>query len=145
MTPFHSSITPSAEGPLNDLFLAINFYVSTGDHIGEGVAPDLGGGVLLVQIPYDPKNPDDAADFAKFKARMGEIGREHPSLAFAVRTLGETPGFTIAAFEINEGQMRDLARELVRSCGEAGWGTGKAVIDAHAPDVRAKLLSGEGV
>ena len=140
-----TQITPVAEGPVSDLFLAINHFVSTGDHIGEGVALPEPGGRVLVQIPYDPGNPDDRDDFRRFASRMAEVGAADPSLAFPVRELGRAPGFTVAGFSVPEADCRRLARELVRSGGAEGWGTGKAVIDEHAPDVRAKLLSGEGV
>jgi hypothetical protein len=137
--------TPTAEGPINDLFLAINHYVSTGDLYGEGVALDLGGDLRLVQIPYDPKSADDAEDYRKFSVRLGEILQQHRDLAGPLKTLDRLPRFVIAGFEIDEGRMRDLARELVRHPGSAGWGTGKALIDQHFPSAREKLLSGEGL
>jgi len=41
------------EGPINDLFYAINFYISTGDHIGEGNAAEMEDGQLFVIIPIN--------------------------------------------------------------------------------------------
>jgi hypothetical protein len=41
-----AQLSTVTEGPVKDMVFAINHYVSTGDHIGEGVAMEgLDGGV----------------------------------------------------------------------------------------------------
>lgn len=139
------TIEPRSEGPINDLFLAINHYVSTGDHIGEGVALPEPDGRVLIQIPYDPRNATDAEDFKKFASRMAEIAVADPALKYPVRELGKTPQFAIAGFTIAENKMRRLAKELVRGGGMGGFGSPKGLIDQNFPDARGMLLSEEGV
>lgn len=138
-------LTKLSEGPINDLFLAINHYVSTGDHIGEGVALPEPDGRVLIQIPYNPRNATDADDFKRFASRMAEIAVADPSLQFPVKDMGKTPHFTIGGFVIGQDQMRALARELVRDGGLLGFGSGKRLIDQHFPEARGILLSQEGI
>ncbi len=132
------------EGPVRDMILAINHYVSTGDHIGEGVAMEGEGGGYLFGVPYDPRNPDDRDDARRLRQRLAEIAAAHPGLS--VRTEDHPPagGFSYFVVHVRPELARRLAAELVRSSGDAGWGSGKPRIDKHFPDVRGKILSGEG-
>ena len=52
----------NTEGPINDLFYAVNFYITTGDRIGEGNAAEMEDGQLLVIIPLGKTNAEDQAD-----------------------------------------------------------------------------------
>ena len=48
--------------PLNRLYLAINHYISTGDHIGEGISNDLGSHIQMM-VAVNQANPTDQQDF----------------------------------------------------------------------------------
>ena len=102
-------------------------------------------GGLIFQIPYDAANPDDRDDARRLRARLGEIQAARPDLPCSLEDGGAAGRFVMLLLHVRPEDARRLASALVRSCGEAGWGTGKPLIDEHFPDVRAKLLSGEGV
>ena len=133
------------EGPLNDLVLAINHYVSTGDHIGEGVAMEGADGRYIFTVPYDPAHPDDRADAQRLRLRVSEIAAQYPDLKLEVQEQKLPGKFDYLLLFVSPADVRRLAAELVRSNGDAGWGTSKPLIDEHFPYVRAKILSGEGV
>ncbi len=136
----------STEGPANDMIWAINHYISTGDRLGEGTAMEDDIGDYVFVISYDPKNPDDFADYGRFKRRIAEIVAARRNLRICLVDTGDKQGRFLNAFlHVCPADLRRLAAELVRSCGEAGWGTPKAVIDKHLPGLREKILSGEGV
>lgn len=132
------------EGPLNDLILAINFYISTGDHIGEGMALEGKEGEIIVLVPFDPRHPDDRDDARRLRSRLSEIRAATPNLRVKVTEEKTGSQFDILQVSVSPSDLRPLAAELVRESGAEGWGTCKAVIDENMPEVRAKLLNGEG-
>ena len=133
------------EGPVRDMILAINHYVSTGDHIGEGIALEGLSGDYLFAVPFDPQSADDLADARCFERRLREIVEDQPAILLSVSEQKEPGQFDYLLVSILPSDLRKVAAALVRSAGQAGWGSGKPLIDEHFPDVRAKILSGEGV
>lgn len=132
------------EGAFTDLFLAINHYISTGDHVGEGIAlPDPEDG-LRVLVPYDPDNKTDNEDAVRLQRRVSEI-MDARTMPLAMDHEGRSGKFAVLVILVGEKDARRLAQELVRTPGPGGWGSMKALIDQHFPDVRTKILSGEGV
>ena len=134
-----------SEGPVRDLFLALNHYISTGDHVGEGVAMEDHQGDYLFNIAYDPQNAVDAADYIRFRRRITEIMEAGAIPLMVTEPDGRRGQFLVALLHVKPADVRRLAQELVRSPGAAGWGSMKPLIDEHFPDVRGKILSGEGV
>lgn len=120
-------ITPLIDQPLNRLFFAINHYISTGDHFGEGIAVPEGGRVRVL-IPVNVNLPQDGEDLRAFRSRFEELQSAYET---ALGYMGEEEGFEFWSFLIREDQADALARDLRASPGSLGWGSGKAIIDAH--------------
>lgn len=120
-------LIPSINGPLNRLFFAINCYISTGDHIGEGFATDAGLGKFMILIPVNPKLPPDLKDFAAFRSRFQEIaGRFHTTLEYQ----GLSAGMEIYSFVLAENRVDEMAKVLRECPGPLGWGSQKPRVDA---------------
>ena len=134
----------NTEGPINDLFYAVNFYISTGDHIGEGKAGETEDGHLLVIIPLSKTNAEDQADADRLEQRVMEI-QSSGSVAVTLERHKDTGAFDYLLMKLAAKDARSLACELVRQMGGKGWGTPKREIDKHLPGLREKILSGEGV
>lgn len=134
----------NTKGPINDLFYAINFYVSTGDHIGEGNAGEMEDGRLFVIIPLNNVSADDQADAGKLQQRVSEIQKSR-AVAVTMERHPDNKEFDYLLMELKLADARLLAREMVRQMGGKGWGTPKRDIDKHLPGLREKILSGEGV
>lgn len=125
-------ITPKQNEPLNRLLFAINHYVSTGDHVGEGIALPTGregdpSREQLVMIPVNTKMEQDREDFAAFGARLNELGWE-------LEKMGRDGIFEFYALRIREDEMDALAEKLRERPGQEGWGSMKETIDKHFPD-----------
>lgn len=139
----------NTEGSINDLFYAVNFYISTGDHIGEGKAGETEDGQLLVIIPLSKTNAEDQADADRLEQRVTEIQsadiQSGGAVAVTLEHHKDTGEFDYLLLRLAAEDARPLARELVRQMGGKGWGTPKRDIDKHLPGLREKILSGEGV
>ena len=134
----------NTEGPINDLFYAVNFYISTADHIGAGKAGETEDGQLLVIIPLSKTNAEDQADADCLEQRVTEI-QSGGAVAVTLERHKDTGAFDYLLLKLAAEDARPLARELVRQMGGKGWGTPKREIDKHLPGLREKILSGEGV
>ncbi len=139
-----SATIRNTEGPINDLIYAVNFYISTGDHIGEGNAAEVDDGQLLVIIPLSKTNADDQADANCLQQRVSEI-QGSGAVAVTLERHADTGAFDYLLLKLAVSDARPLARELVRQMGGKGWGTPKRDIDKGLPGLREKILSGEGV
>ena len=134
----------NTEGPISDLFYAVNFYITTGDRIGEGNAAEAEGGELLVIIPLGKTNAYDQADADRLEQRVREI-QSAGAVAVTLERHADTGAFDYLLLKLAVKDARLLARELVREMGGKGWGTPKHTIDRHFAGLREKILSGEGV
>ena len=153
----------NTEGPINDLFYAINHYISTGDHLGAGTALETEDGGLLVVIPVNKANPDDLADADKFEQKIAEL---HNALSPEKKAVSNGvdlfPGVELSSglelsrhtgngafdyllLKLALRDARPLACALVRFPAAPGWGTCKVDLDRGLPGLRQKILSGEGV
>lgn len=126
-------ITPLQKTPLNRLFFAINHYVSTGDHFGEGIGvpeSDPAFGLVRVLIPVNRHMAQDQADFRCLQSKFDELAAAGE---FPVRLehMGTEGLFDYWSFVVPTFRMDALADELRRAPGPAGWGSGKAIIDQH--------------
>lgn len=112
--------------PLNRLFFAINHYISTGDHIGEGIAMPAGSGNVKIIVPVNRYIQADRDDIEKLRSKFEEIGDK---FHVYLEKIGEDGRFDYWSFNVHESRMDDLARELRRAPGPAGWGSCKTIID----------------
>jgi len=123
-------ITPLRGTPVNRLFLAINHYVSTGDHFGEGMALPLAApaGVLRFVIPVNRAMEQDLEDFDRFRARFEQLA---PKYKTELEDQGAEGLFHMWTFDLPERLVDRLARDLRAAPGPLGWGSPKSVIDEH--------------
>ena len=134
----------NTEGPINDLFYAVNFYISTGDYIGEGKAAETEDGQLLVIIPVSKINADDQADADRLEQRVTEV-QYSGTVTVTLERHRDAGAFDYLLLKLAVKDARPVARELVRQMGGKGWGTPKRNIDQYFAGLREKILSGEGV
>lgn len=137
----NSNVTSSAKGPLNQLFMAINHYISTGDKIGEGISlikrqqqfstgePAAYDRVQIL-LAVNDTNPTDRVDFTKFVSRFKEL---QALFSTTLEALPQMPGFKCYSFTIKYGQCEELARELTKQPGALGWGSMKSLLEKHFP------------
>lgn len=119
-------IKPLTGGPINRLFWAINHYVSTGDHIGEGVATQRDGAWVLCILVYYKKE-QDCRDIAALRSRLSDSGLPRHELAYGGK-MGEVEIWNLIVADVD---VLPLADALVSAPGALGWGSGKAVIDRY--------------
>lgn len=121
-----SKIKAVSKTSINKLFWAINHYVSTGDHISEGVSEDLGDSILVL-LPVNPDLPVDMQDFERFRARLDELGEK-------IDGPFESVGFLLYTWQVAKSDTNKFARLLTEKPGPLGWGSMKETIDAHTWD-----------
>ena len=130
---------PVTNTALNQLFLAINHYVSTGDHIGEGIAlphsPSqnrpglpLPTDVLQILMPCNTEDKLDISDFEKFKSRFLELQDTFKTKLEEGKPNGK---FRLYFFLLRFGDCQALSQALMEKPGPLGWGSPKAIIDAN--------------
>lgn len=135
------NVTFFSDKPLNRLYFAINHYVSTGDHIGEGVSMPEGpqrhptgephpDDKIRIVILVNSTNPTDIADFEKFQSRFSQIA---PRFKTQLMHAGKQQHFLVKEFVIRYGQADELARALTEEPGPLGWGSMKDLIEKHFP------------
>ena len=123
-------VTPLLKTPVNRLFFAINHFVSTGNHIGEGIALPVGSKIRML-IPVNTVMTQDLQDFAAFRSRFLELA---PRFALTLTGPENNGLFDIYYFDIEPGRMDELAQELRKKPGPKGWGSSKKVIDQYKWD-----------
>lgn len=124
----------SVEGtPENRLIFAINHYVSTGDHFGEGIFFEKGNQTVFA-LPVNAKNPTDLDDFQKFKSAIDALSLDSVELVVAEST-GAGSRFLMHELHVDSEAIPSLADQLMDSPGPEGWGSPKAIIDEHDWDL----------
>ena len=118
-------IDTTRRGPLNTLFLAINQYISTGDHIGEGIALPSGKNLDVV-IAVNKTDPTDQEDFKKFRARIAEIIEPLVTLNKDSRSDAR---FDYWILQLKERDLPKLTQALIDQEGPLGWGSPKPLAD----------------
>lgn len=112
--------------PLNDLFFAINHYVSTGDHVGEGVAHEIDRHRVRVLIPVRKACALDQQNFARFRERFDELAED---FCTSLSLHPTADPFDIWTFTIESGFIEAMAAALRERPGPRGWGSPKQTID----------------
>lgn len=107
--------------------LAINHYISTGDHIGEGIAvPD--GDKVRIMIAVNKAMEQDIKDFKAFQAKFNEIKGQ---FKLRLEDGGSNGIFHMYSFLVKESDMDTLASALTQAPGPKGWGSLKPLIDRY--------------
>lgn len=116
--------------PLSLLFMSINHYISTGDHLGEGIAIEEDAQRVRVVVTVNTTLKDDKEDFEKFKAKFDEIKAK-----FQTRLIdhGRTSIFHTHSFVIAKKDIEAMSQAFVESPGPLGWGSMKKLIDDNLP------------
>lgn len=119
-------IQPTIGEPINKLFWAVNHYISTGDHIGEGVARREGDHWLLTLV-VNAASSTDLLDMGKLVARLAEIDPPLATLTW-IGQKGDIHGWALGVADTD---ITALTEALTSQQGPEGWGSGKAVIDRY--------------
>ena len=118
------------EGEINNLVVAVNQYVSTGDHIAEGVAYQTPpGDHYVLAIPVSKSLPLDQEDFSKLRARIAEIAKSLPVNLHKDPT--SDPRFDYWMLSIHEDSVDTLIDALLERPGPLGWGSPKPLVDEY--------------
>lgn len=133
-------------GSVNDVILGINHYISTGDYYGEGVALEAEAGLWAFAIGYDPSSPQEKADLTALKVRLEELRQSGLDLREEIQPWADRGKgrFNFLLVYVHQDDLTRLAQGLVREPGRAGWGSTYPLLQSAAPEVRGKILSGEG-
>lgn len=125
-------VTSEGGTPSNDLLLAVNLYVSTGDRVGEGVWLQDPAGRITFIISYRPTSSVDSSDFKKFRSRVGELkANGFPiELTFA----GQDSAFDFWLLQVWPHDIIPMAAELISHDGKAGQGSMADMIWAWYPN-----------
>ena len=129
-------VTFQPGSPLSLLFVAINHYISTGDHFGEGIALGDGKGkgepkpneTITILILVNRSLADDVEDFKKFKSKLESIKATFP---INLQSHGTEQGMSQYSFNLYYHQVLKLTQVLTESPGPLGWGSMKPLIDKH--------------
>ncbi len=114
-------LIPIADGPLKRLIIAINHYISTGNHFGEGFALGEGSRVRIV-IPVNLYMERDQKDFEAFRSRFDELADEFNS---ELEDMGRGGLMRVWTFLVDYKRVDELARAFRERPGSLGWGSRK--------------------
>lgn len=116
--------------PLSLLFVAINHYISTGDHIGEGIALEEGSQKVRVVVAVNTTLKDDREDFLKFKSKFDAI-----KLKFQTRLddHGREGIFHTHSFAVAKKDIELMTQAFTEAPGALGWGSMKGLIEKNFP------------
>jgi len=134
-------LTILKDTPLNLLFVAINHYVSTGDHLGEGFALPEGPqrhtkgephaqDKVRILILVNLSNKTDIEDYEKFRSRFNQLA---PEFKTRLENMGKEQNMQVYSFVVKYEQVPELTQKLTEKPGPLGWGSMKDLIDKHFP------------
>lgn len=127
-------IPASVDTPFHRLILAVNCFITTGDHIGEGVICPDGDGRVHVTIPVHRDMPLDQSDLERLRERVQDLADQ---FGCELCLIGGDARFERWALFLPEGRMESFARELRRVPGRLGWGSPKPYVDEYERQLRA--------
>lgn len=129
---------PLTNSPLNALFLAINHYMSTGDHAGEGVSMEAPDDRVLLVLAVNRTLTTDQQDFQKLRARLEELREEFP---FTLKNEDDHAVFIIWSLTVRTCDILPLARRLLEAPGPLGWGSMEPLLRPHRPQIDTLLAA----
>ena len=119
-----------ANGPIHKLMVAFNHYITTAEHIGDGVALPVGDD-LAVCIPYAPCEFEDSTNWRCLEARLQEIVAKD-SLNIRIRNDGTGEGrFTLMIVTLPQSDITRLTTLLKAKPGPLGWGSLRTFLTAR--------------
>lgn len=122
------------------LIEAINHYIATGDHFGEGSVFEAKSGEYLIPILFDPTDSIDSSDFEKFACRLDEI-RDETGLKLVMEREGKIGRCDSFHLRLEQSKFLPLAKALVSRPSEKGWGSMHNAIQRLAPGLRDEILN----
>jgi hypothetical protein len=122
-------ITQSQQGAINDAMLALNYYISTGDHIGEGVAIPLPSGEIALLIAFAPHELEDADNWNRLEARLIEMHGE--GLKLKIENEGQQGIFVMIRLILKELDLPAFTTALKSKPGPLGWGSLYTFLERH--------------
>lgn len=114
--------------PVNRAFLALNHYISTGDHVGEGVALGEGNKTVLL-ITWRPREWEDNDNWKRLRARLEELKGE--GFALEIREMGANGEFSFAGAVVETSQLDEFATKITERRGPLGWGSMKTFLERN--------------
>ena len=114
--------------PLSDLLFAINHYISTGDHLGEGSVVMVPPDQVRIMILVNTTLTDDQEDFRRFAARFAELEAE---FGIRLEEEGTHHHFIGYSFLISFRQVPTLIERLLERPSALGWGSLYRTIQQH--------------
>ena len=109
----------------NKLVLAINHFLSIGDHVGEGIGLETDG-KLMILIPVNTLMSQDREDFNSFLARFNQIKEE---FSIELEPQGQHGIMETYSLTIEKSLISAVADRLIEEPGPLGWGSTKAKVD----------------
>ena len=126
--------------PMSCLVQAINHFVSTGDHFGEGRILHAKTGDWLVVLACNVNDEIDVEDMRKFESRFKEV-IEETAIDARLEKGEEVNGCRSYLLHVHDPDMLPLAQALISAAGEAGWGSMYPYIQRYFPNLREQILA----
>ena len=118
-----------ASDELLAFFIGLQHYMSTADHIGEGVAWLEDGGRIGVGLPYNPRELEDKDNYERLASRLRELKREGFDLTIDEGVMkGQFKG---ASVSVRESDLPALTKKLREAPGALGWGSLYTFLQRH--------------
>jgi hypothetical protein len=127
------NVTPVENTPINRVFFALNHYISTGDHVGEGIAMEAGDSIIFA-ILHRPREWEDKDNWERLKARVEELIDER--FPVAIQDLGWAPGpsgdqqeFRAWGIRVRRSELDAFAGKITEKPGPKGWGSMRTFLE----------------
>ena len=116
----------------NQLIVAVNQYISTGDLVGEGmILPENEGDHLRLVIPWNEKDPIDTNDHSLLSLRVQEIRDQLGP--FVELKPGEDEwkkdNFSFSILRFRKQDSQKLTDALMAAPSARGWGSGVSQVE----------------
>jgi hypothetical protein len=125
-----------SEGLEVEIFLALNYYISTGDYLGHGLGITQHG-QLFCQIPVNQENPIDLDDWNKLVARIDQVRRQY-GIHAVIEDHGRHNNFIVKTVAFPLSQLEEWMVRLIQEPGPLGWGSTYQSLWDHEMTVQQK-------
>ena len=114
--------------PAGRAVFALNYYISTGDHVGEGVAYIKEKSTVLL-VAHRPREWEDKDNWERLLARIRELENEKfPCVAIHEGGDGE---FTFWGIRVLTSELDNFAAKIKEKPGPRGWGSMYTFLERH--------------